>query len=445
MLIRPSPRVAILAPEGGALRAFLPQLVQAAQSCAGRAPVDFDPSRVNKATAEAVTAARPCLPLPPEPRRLGPRRLGPRRLVPPGAGDEKAPDPAFGDQAITLDLWRALAPETPPPDMLDRARAMTLSFEATPFARPPIWNLCQDVPGDASARALAVAGGEPCRNKSDPCALLTWGPRGATAGYGREAQWILWRLEREAPTSLDRAFGALAPQVRRLARLAPPPIRGCDGSSDLEAALCRVWIEPELRARWDAGFRRLGRDPQAWRAFDGVYALEEFDGYKLRAYRALWRALDLEPSEIDFAFFFDRATHIGAPPAGAEADLRACLAAETSPNLGEAAMPATRNAAARRCLSRAHRHRDAPVDRLGRDMAYYRGAYAPEALTEQERRTWERHIPLDAAFNFGLSDHRPAPASLFASRSAMSGERPPFAGAAPTVAEIACGSRLWPR
>lgn len=417
VLFRPHKHIAILAPETGSIDAFLRRLERAANACSGAAPGEgANPLVIDPAVAMAAATVRRCLGVS-------------------AAGEAAAPL----DGAITVGLWRVLTPDAPPPDVALRASAMTLSFEATPFDRAPIWNLCQDVPGDAAERARAVSRGAQCANRSDPCSLLTWGPRGATAGQGREVQWILWRLERSAPESLTKAFGKRAPALRRLSRLRPPAIHHCDGSSDLEAALCGVWSDPKERAAWDQGFLRLSRDARARDAFRGVYALTEFDGYKLRAYRALWEALELAPTEIDYAFFFDRATHIGAPPQPGQAlgPLRACIAADRAAG--------TRNAAARRCLSAAHIHADMPIDRLGRDVAYYRDAYPEEALSERERRIWRRHIPLDAAWNFGLSDERPAPPELFDSSPAAAQERPPFEGARATMREKACAARLWPR
>jgi hypothetical protein len=57
----------------------------------------------------------------------------------------------------------------------------------------------------------------------------------------------------------------------------------------------------------------------------------------LRAYIELWRNAGLGPSEIDLAFFYDRATHIGAPADDITGKrLRACIDDQN------AAMTATR-------------------------------------------------------------------------------------------------------
>ena len=411
-LLRPSARVPILVPERGAIRAFLLRLDQSARRCdadAAREPLDA--SRIDERVAEAVATVRSC------------RGLSERAAAPP---------------SIDLEDWRASAPELSPPSVAERAEALTLSFEATPFDRAPIWNICQDTPGDVGDRAKAVSNGAECLNRSDPCSLLTWGPRGATAGQGREIQWILWRLERESPDAVREAFGEEATALLRLSRFSPPPNHGCDGSSALEAALCEVWSSAKRRSAWDKGFQRLGRDARARRAFRSVYALTEFDGYKLNAYRALWRRLGVTPNEIDFAFFFDRSTHSGAPPAGVSVEqLRRCMADDDR--------ALSRNAAARRCLSAAHPHPDAPIDRIGRDMAYYRSGYPEGALSAREIRIWNRHIPLDAAWNLGLSEARAADPALFRSAHARPADRPPFAGAAATRSEQACAQRLWPQ
>ncbi len=339
--------------------------------------------------------------------------------------------------AITPALWRAIAPDLPPPSVRDRIDALTLSFEATDFSDPPVWNFCQDSPGPIGERPAAILAGGACYNATDPCSMLTWGPRGATAGQGAEIQWILWKLYKQNPEFLASAFGNEFANAERFTRLKRPEATSCDGSSALEHFMCAVWGDPARRQAWESGLLTLGRLDVVRRIYQDLYAAQEFDGYKMAEYYALWRRAGVAVSEVDFAFFFDRATHIGSPPAADSAEFTrfgACLASEN---------PApSRNAAARRCLSLAHPHAHQPVDRLGRDVSYYRAAFPNEELSERERRTWDRHIPLDAVENFGLSDAREIEEAAILAQPLAPDDRPPEVLTTLTASERACPQRI---
>lgn len=339
--------------------------------------------------------------------------------------------------AITPALWRAIAPDLPLPSVGDRIDALTLSFEATDFSDPPVWNFCQDSPGPAAERPAAILAGGACYNATDPCSMLTWGPRGATAGQGAEIQWIVWKLSKQAPELLASAFGSEFANAERFARLKRPAVTGCDGSSALEHFMCAVWIEPTRRLAWETGLLALGRLDLARRIYQEIYAAQEFDGYKIAEYFALWRRAGVGVSEVDYAYFFDRATHIGSPPAAGSAELarfETCIASEK--------LARSRNGAARRCLSLAHPHAHQPVDRLGRDVSYYRAAFPNAALSERERRTWERHIPLDAVVNFGLSDAREINEAAVIAQPLAPDDRPPEILTTLTASEQACPQRI---
>ena len=337
-----------------------------------------------------------------------------------------------GNEVLTAALWSAVMGSEPPPSAAELAETLTLTFEATDFTDKPEWNFCQDNGGASEGRAERAAASGLCRNESDPCSLLTWGPRGATAGQGRELQWILWGTAEAEPAAIDRAFGPEAANVRRFARLAGPPPDSCDGSSPVERFMCAAWLDPVRRQAWERGLVTLGANAAVRASYSALYRSFPFDGYKLEGYRRLWAALGLAPSEIDFAFFYDRATHIGGPPESEDtlaADLRSCVAAETGAR--------NSHAAARRCLSLRHPHPTQPVDRLGRDVAYYRDAYAPDALSAREVDTWRRHIPLGAAKNFALSDQRDGAIDSGLDPAAPAGE-PPQDVVELTAAEAQC-------
>ena len=78
--------------------------------------------------------------------------------------------------------------------------------------------------------------------------------------------------------------------------------------------MCALWIDPARRQIWDNALVELGHSRMVRETYAKIYALDEFDGGKLLAFLALWKELGLTPSEVDYAFFLDRATHLGGPP-----------------------------------------------------------------------------------------------------------------------------------
>jgi hypothetical protein len=304
---------------------------------------------------------------------------------------------------LTASVWQSVMGDRPPPALAEIVAVITLSFEDTDFTDPPQWNFCQDNPGPQATRAADALRNRRCINGTDPCSLLTWGPRGATAGQGREIQHILWRISRESLDLFSRAFGSELRSAIRFLHLPGAPPDRCEGTSATEHFMCAIWVNPRRRKIWDDAFRELGSSSLARQIYNEVYAGQAFDGEKLEAYDRLWRAIKLAPTEIDFAFFFDRSTHVGDPPddPALVGRLRACIAKEPV-SVGE-------HARARRCLSILHPHSTQPTDRVGRDVTFYVDAYPPVSLGRRELQLWQAHVPLRAAKNFGLSDERSVP------------------------------------
>jgi len=162
-------------------------------------------------------------------------------------------------------------------------------------------------------------------------------------------------------------------------------------------------MNPARSARWESALLELGHDPRVREAYARLYAMREFDGDKLRRFFELWRRLGLTPSEVDYAFFLDRITHLGGPPdqagaAGLE-HLTACMREEKT--------ALSINGAARRCVARNQPHETQTAYRLGRDVAFYLEAYPQGALSEAEIAAWASYVPLSAIHTFGLSDATP--------------------------------------
>jgi hypothetical protein len=134
-------------------------------------------------------------------------RLGIQRALDCAPFAQVPADSAARTGAITEAVWRAVMPDVAIPSLRQRTEAMVLSFEATDFGEKPEWNFCQDSKSPSARDFDPKAPGAICYNESDPCSFLTWGPRGATAGQGREIQWILWLAWKRAPAEVERAFG----------------------------------------------------------------------------------------------------------------------------------------------------------------------------------------------------------------------------------------------
>ncbi len=328
---------------------------------------------------------------------------------------------------LTEAVWRAVMGAEPLPTLRDRAVALVLSFEGTDFGDPPEWNLCQDNKPSAPHQSNRKAPGFLCYNASDPCSLLTWGPRGATAGSGREIQLVLWMTWKEDPALVEQAFGAEAAHLQRFFRLRGEGGRSCYVETPLKRFLCAVWMDPARSRRWEAALEHLGHEPRVREAYARLYAFKEFDGDKLRDFFELWRRLGLRPNEVDYAFFLDRITHLGGPPRSDTAveALKACVDQEHR--------AISRNARVRRCLARLQPHEAQPELRLARDVAYYLDAYPAGALGEKEIRAWGGYVPLSAIDTLGLSE----------ARSVSIGQALPLASLGPDV-PLADSSELTP-
>ena len=169
---------------------------------------------------------------------------------------------------------------------------------------------------------------------------------------------------------------------------------------ELRRYLCGVYADPERREHWAQGFADLGTRPEVRSIYRRLYDSASFDGGKIRTFIEAWRHAGLEPTEVDFAFFSDRAAHTAVRNLEIRRILRRIMArggAEMTP-------AQIRRAFARQALV-SNRSQRGP--RLGRDVTYYVDALE-EGLTRSERLNWER-VGGRRASAVGLSDARPAP------------------------------------
>ena len=283
--------------------------------------------------------------------------------------------------ALTQVYWDALVSEAAP-SVDDRSRTLMLTYEATDYTQME-WNYCQSKP-----LYDPPAGRRTCFS-NDPRSYLTWGPNGATAGGGREVQLILQAVDAATPALIDEHFGSEANAVRRMFRM---PDR--DTGRSLETYLCGIWADTARRARWTAGFDTLGRLSSVRVTFDQFYRSTSLDGGKIATFYRAYAANDLVPTEVDYAFFKDRAAHtspVFAPIRQAIADL---LATQTG-----AARWKVRQAIALHVRPASQR-----ADRLGRDVAFYVDGVAG-ALGQEERAAWQARGKLRAS-DAGLDDTR---------------------------------------
>lgn len=302
--------------------------------------------------------------------------------------------------AITAAVWRAIMARIPVPDLRERTMALILTFEDTDFGDVPEWGFCRDNAADADVGSDPTSAGFVCHNASDPCSFLTWGPRGATAGGGREIQLVLAMVDKRQPRLVERAFGTEAANVRRLLGLVAGDAQRCPEDSPVELFMCSVWLDHKRRRQWESALARLGEVPLVRQLYERLYSFAEFDGAKIAAYYELWSGLGLEVNEVDFAFFMDRITHYGGPWRHTKeetvAKVASCMATD------QHAYHA--NGKARRCIALLQPHPNQPDDRLARDVAFYIDAYPDDILPAREISAWAQFKPVSAVMGLGLRE-----------------------------------------
>jgi hypothetical protein len=222
---------------------------------------------------------------------------------------------------------------------------------------------------------------------------MTWGPRGATAGHGREVQWILWRVDQRDASIVDTAFGTDASRLRQLISL---------NDSSARRLLCSIYADESRRASWTRAFKELGKSALVRSMYDLHYLSRASDGAKMATLYRLYDKLGVKPTEVDYAFFLDRATH-SSPPSDLDSAAR-----KIQGWLEEKGVTRTPSNV-RRAFAATFPTANQRQDRLGRDVAFFIDAVSESGLTQEERQAWIHRGQLSAA-NVGFSDEREAPA-----------------------------------
>ncbi len=265
---------------------------------------------------------------------------------------------------IDQQLWQGLLPGVAAPDVLQRAFVLSLSHEGTDYDVVQ-WNYGTD----------------------DDSSGLTWGPYGATVGYGNEVRGILLRLQRTNPGLLSSIFGS---EFSTLQKLMDAP------ASAGYALLKSVYTNADRRKTWSADFSLLGSRPEARLAYEW-YAFQSNEWLKPQL-RRLYSLLPSDQStEVDFGFFLDLAMHMSVTTKRLER-VRSSIAA------AEALHPLT-PAERRQIISLNLVPSRQAQDRMGRNVVYFVDGVGVKRLSADELKAWRLRSARHAS-DCGLRDDR---------------------------------------
>jgi len=264
---------------------------------------------------------------------------------------------------LTVGLWRAVLPTESLPNVVERSFVLWLSHEGTDYDDME-WNF----------------------GTADEASGLTWGPYGATVGYGNEVRGILAKIEREQPGLIEKVFANESSVVKQLIMR-----RADDGYSILKP----VFDNRSRRAEWPEMFRQLGEHKEVREAYDW-YAFQSPDWLQ-PPLRKLYGLLNdpPKPTEVDFAFFVDIAMHMSLSEARISKTRDAIAATEREHALSSGER--------RRVISRALVPTHQVEDRLGRNVVYYVDAIGADNLSTEEKNAWSVRSAMRAS-QCGLLD-----------------------------------------
>ena len=268
-------------------------------------------------------------------------------------------------------LWKRLLPDTPLPTVHERAFSLSLTHEGTDYNRVE-WNY----------------------GTADDKSALTWGPFGATVGWGNEVRGILRRVHERNDELLKDTFGEEFLSVSKLmkedARMGYELMKGVH--DDLKR---RENFKKKLQA---LGTTAEGRAAYDWFAFESNEWLKP----NFKKFYILIPNAESTATEIDYAYFLDLGMHAGIKRERIDDCQNAIRAREEE--LGRSLTPSERRQVIGNVFVNAINQRWRK-DRMGRNVVFYIDGIPQEDLSEEEVNAWNQRSGLRAS-NFGLSDNR---------------------------------------
>lgn len=250
---------------------------------------------------------------------------------------------------ITTAFWGAVAPDLAVPAATARAAIMSGANEGTDYTKVE-FNVGTKDPG-----------------------IITWGPQGATAGQAFQVQRIIRKIDQQLPGTIDAAFISEAQPIRKFMATATVPTA--------TAAVQSVANDPARKALWIQGFIALGNKGEVRAIYDAEMAGKNAAGINEAVadfFRSYWSNCWM-PTEVDAAFFLDRAVQITVYQAMTDAAVANVVAAQKK--LGKQFSPAERRRAI--AANFQGQNQDFVGDRLARDVAFYIDGLGGKALTNE--------------------------------------------------------------
>lgn len=318
-------------------------------------PLQMSPNRLDKSSAEALSALRTC------------RKRWFEKTTPPGAADEK--------------LWLKIM-DRPLPSPLDRAKV--IAFGAAPLTPDYDRTLWDWDRGSGFTSA-------------DPDSIFSWGPYKATAGHGCTFQRVLSVLTASPVTGpmVREAFAEEGPLLDQLIDQSSP-----DWCARAPGILKPVFDDSERRENFRIIFAKLAGRPEIRAGYDRYFlGPNGYLGRRIARHYDLYARAGLKPTKMDFAYFLDRS--LDYPP------LTEAQIASLADTVRSGQMT---NWQARRLIANVTPF-TSPGSRsyqIGRDAVYFVDALGQEGLDETERTSWIKNSRLKAS-DVGLTEEVYAP------------------------------------
>lgn len=271
---------------------------------------------------------------------------------------------------VHSELWKKIIPDSPIPNVHERAFALLLSHEGTDYDRVE-WNYGTD----------------------DDRSALTWGPYGATVGWGNEVRGILKMIHDHNPELLRNIFSTDFRIIEKLIDSQPE-----EGYQILKV----VFENNETRQSWKKKLQNLGKTEECRKFYD-LYAFQT-NKWLRPNFRKLYKLIPDAASnstEIDYAFFLDIGAHTSVSSDRIEGTISAIKSEEDK--LGRS----LQNFECRRVIGQFFAqqvNQRWKHDRMGRNVVFYVDGYG-DTLSTEELNAWTTRTGRKAS-SYGLSDER---------------------------------------